>query len=52
MVSIHCRKCGYRKEKSQSIPAKCPYCDSADAMIRDPSAQDIIESVEEEKEDF
>lgn len=51
MVSIHCKRCGYRKEKSQNIPAKCPYCDSAGTMTKDSSVQDIIDNAAEE-DDF
>lgn len=50
MISIYCRKCGYRKER-ENLPAKCPYCDSKGTLIREPSAQDIINDVAEE-EDF
>ncbi len=51
MASIHCRKCGYRKEKSQSIPEKCPYCDAKGTIAKDSSVQDIIDNAVEE-EDF
>ncbi len=47
MVSMHCRKCGYRKER-ENIPEKCPYCDARGTLAKDPSVQDIIDNVTEE----
>jgi len=43
MVNFVCEECSYRfKSESPKVSKKCPYC-GRDGIIKEPSAQDLID---------
>jgi DNA-directed RNA polymerase subunit RPC12/RpoP len=51
MAKYYCKSCGYRfQTKSDKKPRTCPYCGKSGTLVKEGTAQDIIE--EALKEDF
>ncbi|MGB9748979.1 MAG: hypothetical protein ACP5OZ_05200 [Candidatus Woesearchaeota archaeon] len=51
MAKYYCKACGYRfQTKSDKKPRNCPYCGKSGTLVKEGTAQDIIE--EALKEDF
>ncbi|MBI2129563.1 hypothetical protein HYU07_04955 [Candidatus Woesearchaeota archaeon] len=51
MVSLYCKKCGYRMDK-EKMPERCPYCGKIGTMARVRSAQDLLNEAVDEGEFF
>lgn len=51
MVSLYCKKCGYRMNKDK-IPERCPYCSKPGSIAKTQSAQDLLNEAVEEGDFF
>jgi len=51
MTRYYCKACGYRFEpKTDKIPKVCPYCGRTGTLVKEGTAQDLLDEVS--KEDF
>ena len=41
-MKFRCTKCNYQFEKDK-FPLRCPYCGKNDSVVKEKSAQDIID---------
>lgn len=47
MYSLKCKKCNYKFAK-EKIPARCPYCATANTVQVEKTSQELIDEVSEE----
>ncbi|NOZ80914.1 MAG: hypothetical protein GXP63_04535 [DPANN group archaeon] len=51
MTKFVCKGCGYKVDKEKA-PARCSYCGKDGSLIREKSAQDILDEVSKNSADF
>ena len=51
MTKLVCEACGYKMEK-EKVPFRCPYCSKEGTLVKEKSAQDLLDDVSKNPDEF
>ncbi|MFH1307853.1 MAG: hypothetical protein ABIH72_03290 [archaeon] len=49
MTKYSCKSCNYRFDFQGSTPKKCPYCDMKGTVVKEQTAEEILDEIGKDK---